>query len=284
VKRLLAASLLLLTALGAEAQQAGFTRGYGPVQPASQRLQTEVGYEPKLGQSLPLDAMVTDETGATVALGSYFAGASARKPVLVVFYYQSCPMLCSLQLESVVASLKGTKYLVNRDFTFLAISMDPNDTVPGSVKAKRKVTNAYGQSGSEAGFHFLTGSAEEIKKITSAAGYRYYYDEEAKQWAHATGVLLLAPDGRMARFLPGVEPFPRDLQFGLLEASEGRIGTIVDRAVLYCYQYNEASGRYGAAIMRTLRLSALGTMIALAAFVIFSLRRERKAAPSHTPA
>lgn len=284
MKRLLSASLLLLAALGAEAQQAGFTKGYGPVQPASQRLQTEVGYEPKLGQSLPLDATVTDEAGATVALGSYFAGASARKPVLVVFYYQSCPMLCSLQLESVVASLKGTKYLVNRDFTFLAISMDPNDTVPGSVKAKRKVTNAYGQSGSEAGFHFLTGSAEEIKKITSAAGYRYYYDEEAKQWAHATGVLLVAPDGRMARFLPGVEPFPRDLQFGLLEASEGRIGTIVDRAVLYCYQYNEASGRYGAAIMRTLRLSALGTMIALAAFVIFSLRRERKAAPSHTPA
>lgn len=284
MKRLLFASLLLLAALGAEAQQAGFTKGYGPVQPASQRLQTEVGYEPKLGQSLPLDAMVTDETGATVALGSYFAGASARKPVLVVFYYQSCPMLCSLQLESVVASLKGTKYLVNRDFTFLAISMDPADTVPGSVKAKRKVTNAYGQSGSEPGFHFLTGSAEEIKKITSAAGYRYYYDEEAKQWAHATGVLLLAPDGRMARFLPGVEPFPRDLQFGLLEASEGRIGTIVDRAVLYCYQYNEASGRYGAAIMRTLRLSALGTMIALAGFVVFSLRRERKAASSHTPA
>lgn len=284
MKRLLFASLVLLAALGAEAQQAGFTKGYGPVQPASQRLQTEVGYEPKLGQSLPLDAMVTDETGATVALGSYFAGASARKPVLVVFYYQSCPMLCSLQLESVVASLKGTKYLVNRDFTFLAISMDPADTVPGSVKAKRKVTNAYGQSGSEPGFHFLTGSAEEIKKITSAAGYRYYYDEEAKQWAHATGVLLLAPDGRMARFLPGVEPFPRDLQFGLLEASEGRIGTIVDRAVLYCYQYNEASGRYGAAIMRTLRLSALGTMIVLAGFVVFSLRRERKAASSHTPA
>jgi protein SCO1/2 len=284
VKRLLFASLLLLAALGAEAQQAGFTRPYGPVQPASQRLQTEVGYEPKLGQSLPLDAMVTDEAGATVPLGSYFAGAAARKPVLVVFYYQSCPMLCSLQLESVVASLKGTKYLVNRDFTFLAISMDPADTVPGSVKAKRKITNAYGQSGSEAGFHFLTGAAEEIRKITTAAGYRYYYDEESKQWAHATGVLLLAPDGRMARFLPGVEPFPRDLQFGLLEASEGRIGTIVDRAVLYCYQYNEASGRYGAAIMRTLRLSAVGTMILLASFVVFSLRRERKAASSHTPA
>lgn len=284
MKRFLLASLLVLATLEADAQQAGFTRPSGPVQPASQRLQTEVGFEPRLGELLPLDTPLTDEAGAAVSLGSYFAGVSARKPVLVVFYYQSCPMLCSLQLESVVASLKGTKYVVNRDFTFLAISMDPNDTVDGSAKAKRKITNAYGQSGSEAGFHFLTGSAENIKRITAAAGYRYYYDEETKQWAHATGVLLAAPDGKMARYLPGVEPFPRDLQFALLEASEGRIGTIVDRAVLYCYQYNESSGRYGAAIMRTLRLSALGTVIVLASFVVFSLRRERKAVSSHTPA
>jgi len=118
----------------------------------------------------------------------------------------------------------------------------------------------------------------------AAAGYRYFWDEESKQWAHATGVLLLAPDGRMARYLPGIEPFPRDLQFALLEASEGQIGTLVDRAVLYCYQYNESSGRYGAAIMRTLRLSALGTLVLLASFVAFSLRRERKAASSPTPA
>jgi protein SCO1/2 len=193
-------------------------------------------------------------------------------------------MLCSLQLESVVASLKGTKYVVGRDFTFLAISMDPNDSVEGSAKMKRKITNAYGQSGSETGFHFLTGSADAIKRITGAAGYRYYWDEETKQWAHGSGVLLVAPDGRMARFLSGIEPFPRDLQFALLEASRGQIGTIIDRAILYCYQYNEASGRYGAAIMRTLRLSAIATLMALASFVVFSLRRERKAASSQTPA
>lgn len=268
-------------AAGVQAQPAGFTRPAGPVQPASQRLQSEVGYEPKLGESLPLDAVLTDETGTVVSLGSFF---TAEKPVLLVFYYQSCPMLCSLQLESVVASLKGTKYVVNRDFTFLAVSMDPNDTAPGSAKAKRKTTNAYGQSGSEAGFHFLTGTPEVIKRITASAGYRYYWDEASKQWAHATGVLLLAPDGRMARFLPGIEPFPRDLQFALLEASQGKIGTIVDRVVLYCYRYDESSGRYGAAIMKTIRLAAVGTMILLASFVLFSLRRERKAAHSPTAA
>jgi protein SCO1/2 len=193
-------------------------------------------------------------------------------------------MLCSLQLESVVASLKGTKYVVNRDFDFLAVSMDPNDTVEGSAKAKRKTTNAYGQSGSEAGFHFLTGASEVVKQLTAAAGYRYYWDDETKQWAHASGVLLVAPDGRMARFLPGIEPFPRDLQFALLEASRGQIGTIVDRVVLYCYQYNEASGRYGAAIMRTLRVAAAGTLVLLGGFVAFSLRRERKAASSQITA
>lgn len=281
MRRFLFSGLLLLAATGAQAQRAGFTRPSGPVQPPSERLQTEVGYEPKLGASLPLDAMLTDETGAAVALGSFF---TPEKPVLLVFYYQSCPMLCSLQLESVVASLKGTKYLVNRDFTFLAVSMDPNDTVPGSAKAKRKITNAYGQSGSEAGFHFLTAAPDVIKRITDSAGYRYYWDEDSKQWAHASGVLLLAPDGRMARFLPGIEPFPRDLQFALLEASQGQIGTIVDRVVLYCYRYDESSGRYGAAIMKTIRLAAVGTMILLATFVLFSLRRERKAAHSQTPA
>ncbi len=281
MKRFLSAIILLLTAFGAEAQQAGFTKPAGPVQPPSVRLQQEVGYEPKLGNALPLEALVTTEDGSTVSLGSFL---SPTKPVLMVFYYQSCPMLCSLQLESVVASLKGTKYIVNRDFTFLAVSMDPSDTVEGSAKAKRKVTNAYGQSGSEAGFHFLTGAPDVIKRITASAGYRYYWDEESKQWAHATGVLLLAPDGRMARFLPGIEPFPRDLQFALLEASQGQIGTVVDRVILYCYQYNESSGRYGAAIMRTIRLSAVFTMIALASFVLISLRRERKAASSQTPA
>lgn len=280
MKRLLLAALTL-GALGAEAQQGGFTQPSGPVQPASGRLQREVGYEPKLGSPFALDAFVTDETGTLIKVGSYF---SPKKPVLVVFYYQACPMLCSLQLESVVASLKGTKYVVGRDFDFLAISMDPNDTVEGSVKAKHKITRAYGQTGSESGFHFVTGVADTIRQLTSSAGYRYYWDDETKQWAHASGVLLVAPDGRMARFLPGIEPFPRDLQFALLEASQGEIGTIIDRAILYCYQYNESSGRYGAAIMRTLRLSAVGTLIALAGFVFFSLRRERKAASSQSPA
>jgi protein SCO1/2 len=277
MRQAFSAALLLLAAEVSMAQQAGFTKPSGPVQPPSERLLKEVGYEPKLGERLPLDVQVTDENGSLVPVSSFFPGT---KPVLVVFYYQSCPMLCSLQLESVVASLKGTKYITGRDFAFVAISMDPNDTVEGSQKAKQKTMAAYGQAGSEGGFHFVTGTADAIKRITTAAGYRYYWDEETKQWAHASGVLLVAPDGRMARFLPGIEPFPRDLQLGLLEASEGKIGTIVDRAILYCYQYNEASGRYGAAIMRTIRLTAVHTMMGLFGFVAINLRRERKAALS----
>jgi protein SCO1 len=281
VKTFAFAAAALLAASSALAQQAGFSRPAGPVQPASERLQKEVGYEPKLGALLPLDAMLTDETGKTVPLGSFI---QPNKPLLVVFYYQSCPMLCSLQLESVVASLKGTKYIVGRDFSFLAISMDPADSVSGSEKAKRKMASSYGQYGSESGFHFATGSAEVIRRVTSEVGYRYYWDGETKQWAHASGVLLAASDGRMARFLPGIEPFPRDLQFAILEAAQGQIGSLVDRAILYCYQYNEASGTYGAAIMRTLRISAVGTVIMLAGFIGFALRRERRAASSQSPA
>ena len=281
MRRIARALLFALTSSYAMAQPAGFTSPSGPAQPPSARLQNEVGYEPKLGESLALDVSVVNQDGVTVPVSSFFSGT---KPVLVVFYYQSCPMLCSLQLESVVASLKGTKYVPGRDFTFLAISMDPNDSVDGSAKAKRKITNAYGQSGSESGFYFVTGAADAIKRLTASAGYRYYWDDETKQWAHPSGVLLVAPDGRMARFLSGIEPFPRDLQFAILEASEGKIGTLVDRAILYCYQYNESSGRYGAAIMRTLRLSAVGTIVGLAGFVIFHLRRDRKAASIQTSA
>lgn len=285
MKKHLFVAALVAMAASAQAQQGGFTRPSGPVQPASDRLQKEVGYEPKLGDSLPLDVMVTDETGTARTLGSFLGSQAAKqKPILLTFYYQSCEMLCSLQLESVVASLKGTKFVVNRDFTFLAVSMDPKDTVAGSLKAKWKIASAYGQSESDAGFHFVTGSPEAIKQITAAAGYRYYWEEETKQWAHPSGVLLLTPEGRMARFLGGIEPFPRDLQFALIEASAGTIGTLVDKAILYCYQYNESSGRYGAAIMKTLRLSGVFTVFGLAAFVLFSLRRERKAASTATPA
>ena len=266
---------LLLAGAVAQAQPAGFSRPAGPVQPPSERLKKEVGFDPKLGDMLPQDVMLTNHDGTLVPVRSFF---SAKKPLLLVFHYQTCPMLCGMQIQSVVASLKGTKYVVGRDFNVLAVSIDPKDTVEGSSEARRKIVSSYGQAGSEPGFIFATGTADAIAKLTAGAGYRYFWDDETKQWAHPQGVLLMTPEGRMARFLPGLEPFPRDLQFAILEASEGEIGTIIDRAVLYCYQYNEASGTYGAAIMKTLRLSAVFTVAALAGFIAFSIRRERKAA------
>lgn len=247
----------------------------GPNQVPSKKLQEEVTYAPRLGEFLPLSASVTDETGARRTMQSFFA---TGKPVLMAFYYQSCPMLCSLQLESLLSSVKGTKFLVGRDFDFLAISFDPKDTVEGSAKAKAKLLSAYPEAASQAGFHFVTADEATLKQVTEAAGFRYFWDGEVQQWAHASGAIAATADGRMARFLPGVEPFPRDLQFALIEASEGKIGTLVDRAVLYCYQYNPASGQYGASIMRALRLGALLTMMGLAAFVLFNVRREKSVA------
>lgn len=267
---------LALLPAPAAAQQPGFTRPAGPSQVPSRKLQTEVAYAPRLGEFLPLAVEVTDETGTRRALSTFF---TSGRPVLVSFYYQTCPMLCSLQLESLVSSIKGTKFLAGRDFEFLAISFDPNDTVDGSARAKEKILTGYAQAGVESGFHFAVADAAAIEKITEAAGFRYYWEDETNQWAHASGALVTTPDGRMARFLPGIEPFPRDLQFALIESSEGRIGTLVDRAILYCYQYNPASGQYGAAVMRTLRLAAVTTVIGLAGFIFMSVRREKHVAP-----
>lgn len=283
--RIAAATGIALLALAAfpraaEAQRPGFTRPAGPNQAPSQKLQNEVGYAPRLGESLPLDVTVTDETGARRDLASFFR---TGKPVLVAFYYQSCPMLCSLQLESLVSSIRGTKFLVGRDFDVLAVSFDPKDDVAGSARAKEKILKGVTTAGDAAGFHFVTADDAALAKLTGAAGFRYYWEEATNQWAHASGALIATHDGRMARFLPGIEPFPRDLQFALIESSEGKIGTLVDRAILYCYQYNPASGQYGAAIMRTLRLAAVATVIGLAGFVIAHVRRDaRRAARRET--
>jgi protein SCO1/2 len=281
----LAAAAIVALALfpaSAEAQRPGFTRPAGPNQLPSRKLQEEVGYAPRLGESLPLDVVVTDETGARRDLASFF---TTGRPVMVAFYYQSCPMLCSLQLESLVSSIKGTKFLVGRDFDFLAVSFDPQDDVAGSARAKEKILQGSSSAGAPSGFHFVTADAAALDRLTAAAGFRYYWEDATNQWAHASGALIATRDGRMARFLPGIEPFPRDLQFALIESSEGRIGTLLDRAILYCYQYNPESGQYGAAIMRTLRLAAVATVIGLAGFVIAHVRREKTApaGPAEAP-
>jgi protein SCO1/2 len=184
-------------------------------------------------------------------------------------------MLCTLTLNGLVSALGVLSGEPGREFELVSVSFDPRDT-PASASAKKKAYLArYGRPGAGAGWHFLTGGEEAVARITRAAGFRYAWDEETRQFAHPSGLLVATPEGRIARYLYGIEYAPRDLQLAVVEASAGRIGRAVDQLLLFCYEYDPARGGYGLAIMRLVRLGGLLTLAALAAFVLGMLRRER---------
>jgi protein SCO1/2 len=212
-----------------------------------------------------------DESGREVRLGDYFG----RRPVVLSLVYYECPMLCTLTLNGLVSALSVLSFQPAREFEIVTVSFDPEDT-PAAAAAKKKAYLArYGRGGAAAGWHFLTGSPEAIARITQAVGFRYAWDAQTRQFAHPSGVVVATSEGRLARYLYGIEYAPRDLQLALVEASAGTVGRAVDQALLFCYQYDPASGGYGLAIMRLVRLAGLLTVAALFAFVVGMLRRER---------
>jgi protein SCO1/2 len=231
-----------------------------------------VGFDQNIGRGVPLAAMFKDETGKSVALGDYFG----KQPVLLSFAYFTCPMLCGLSMQGLSTSLKGMNLDAGRDFEVLTVSFDPRET-PEMARAKKETAVArYGRPQAAAGWHFLTGDQSAIESLASAAGFRYEWDAEAKEYAHATGVVVLTPEGQIARYLFGIEYAPRDLRFSLVEASQGKLGSIVDQLLLLCYHYDPKSGRYGAVAMGTMRAGGALTVVALGAFVIVSVRSARK--------
>jgi len=234
----------------------------------------EIGFDQKLGASVPLETPLVDEAGRDVRLGDYFQG----RPVVLSFNYFNCPMLCTVSLNGLASALGTLSFDAGKEFEIVTVSFDKRDT-PAAARAKKdSYLKRYQRPGAAEGWHFLTGGAPAIERLTRAAGFRYAWDEETKQFAHPSGVLVLTPDGRIARYLYGIEYAPKDLRLALVEASRGTIGTPLDQAVLYCFQYDPATGRYGAAIMRIVRLGGALTAIALASFVLLMLRRERAAA------
>jgi protein SCO1/2 len=183
-------------------------------------------------------------------------------------------MLCSMTLNGLVRRMRPLAFDIGDEFDVVTISFDPNET-PGLAAAKKDVyVNDYGRVGAASGWHFLTGSADSIAGLTEAVGYRYQWDEYTKQWAHVSAIMVLTPDGRVSQYLYGIEFSSRDLRLSLVQASQNKIGTLVDRILLYCYQYNPHTGRYGVVIMNTVRLASVATVLALAAFIILNRRRE----------
>jgi protein SCO1/2 len=232
----------------------------------------DVGFDQRLGETVPLDVVLRDETGAAVRLGAYFG----EKPVLLVPAYATCPMLCPLVLSGVVSALRALPFDVGREFTVVIFSFDPRET-PAEVAAKReRLLQDYRRPNAAAGWHFLTGDEPSVRRLAAAVGFRYAFDERQQQYAHASGIVVLTPEGRIARYFFGVEFPPRDLRLALVEASAGRIGSPVDQLLLFCFHWDPATGRYSRLALDAVRVAGFGTVVALATFVGAMLRRERR--------
>ena len=231
----------------------------------------EIGFDQKLGAALPLDAPFFDETGAPVRLGDYFG----RRPVVLTLVYFDCPMLCTISLNGLASALDVLSFEPGRDFELVSISFDPREG-PAQAAAKKKVQLArYKRPSAAAGWHFLTGTRESIDRVTKAVGFRYVWDAETKQFAHPAGTVVATRDGRVSRYLFGIEYAPKDLRLALVESGDGKIGGLVDQALLFCYQYNPHTGRYSAAIIGVIQVAAVLTLLALGGFIFVMRRRER---------
>lgn len=233
----------------------------------------DVGVSESLDSKLPLDQTFLDHTGKVVKLGDYVDGVH---PTVLIFAYHTCPTLCSLVQNAVVLAMKGIDWTPGNEYRAVTISIDPKDT-PDIAKAKRTSLIAeLGRPVSDEGWGFLTGQEPAIEEVTKYAGWHYYYDDRQKQYAHPGAIVLLKPNGRIARYLYGIEFSPKDLRLGLLEASEGKSISTIDRALLYCYQYDGHTRKYSLVATRVMRIGGGVTVIALGGFLAIMWRREKK--------
>jgi protein SCO1/2 len=230
----------------------------------------EIGFDQNLGAQVPLDTAVKDEEGREWKLGDFVK----NRPVVLSLNYYSCPMLCTVALNGLASALNVLSFNAGREFEVLTVSFDPKDTSDLARAKKKTYLARYKRPGAEEGWRFLTADAPAIATLTRAVGFRYAWDQETQQFAHPAGLVVLTPSGRIARYLYGIEYAPNDLRLALVEATGGKIGSAVDQVLLFCYQYDPATGRYGATIMRIVRLGGVLTVVSLLTFVITMRRRE----------
>jgi protein SCO1 len=230
----------------------------------------DVGIDQRLNEQVPLDLMFRDESGAPVQLGTYFGS----KPVILSLAYYECPMLCTLVLNGLASALKVLSFDAGKEFEVVTVSFNPEDTSALAAAKKERYMKEYGRAGAAAGWHFLTGDAAAIERLTRAVGFRYTAVPDQKQFAHAAGIMVLTPQGKLARYFYGVEFSPRDLRLGLVEAAQNRIGSPVDQLLLFCFHYDPATGKYGTIAMGSVRVGGALTVLALATFLTVMLRRD----------
>lgn len=241
-------------------------------------LTDDVGLDQHLHEQLPLDLMLTDEAGRAVRLGDYFGD----KPVIITCVYFRCPMLCTEVLNGLLKSSQAIPLTMGKDYTVLSISIDPNDTPAMAAAKKDTYVRSYRRAGAEEGWHFLTATPEVIERVTKAVGFRYRYDPVSDQYAHASGIILATPEGKLSRYFYGVDYPPGDLRLALVESSQNKIGTLVDQVLLLCFHYNPTTGRYGFAVSAALQVASLALVIGGGYYLARMFRLEQRRAAALT--
>jgi protein SCO1/2 len=264
-----AAWLAAVVLLSASAWGQGMTKGImsppSNVRPPGLK---NVGFEQHLEQQIPPALQFRDETGKSVRLADFFG----KRPLILNLVYFQCPMLCGEVLQGLTKSLKILKFDVGKQFDVLTVSFDPRETPELAAAKKAQFLKMYGRPGAEAGWHFLTGEQSNIEALTNAAGFQYQFDPKTGQFAHATAIIVLTPEGKIAQYYYGVDYAPKDLRLGLVQAADNKIGNVVDQVLLYCYHYDPATGKYGAIVTRVLRLAALATILILGTMIVVLVR------------
>jgi protein SCO1 len=230
-----------------------------------------VGIEQHLDAQVPPDLTFRDDTGKTVKLGDYFG----RKPLILNLVYYNCTMLCGEALAGLASAMRLVKFDVGNEFDVVTVSFDPRETPEMAAAKKIDYVKRYGRANAAAGWHFLTGPPDSINALTKVVGFQYQYDAKSNQYAHATAIMVLTPQGRISRYFYGVDFPPKDLRMGLVEASQGKIGNAVDAVLLYCYHYDPETGKYGAMVANILRLAAAATILLLGGLLFILWRLDR---------
>lgn len=231
-----------------------------------------IGFDQRLDAQVPLDLPFRDENGRTVRLGDYVQD----KPVLLTLGYWECPNLCPLSRTGLLTSLNELQFTVGQEFEVVMVSIAPTETPDLAAQVKAQEVAGYNRSGSANGWHFLTGEHTEIDRLAEAIGFRYAFDKRQNEYAHVSGLVVLTPTGKVARYLYGIEYNPRDLRLSLIEATTNRIGAWADQVLLFCYTYDPVTGQYSLLFMRLMQTAALLTVALISVMIWLLLRNERR--------
>lgn len=249
--------------------------------PTDQRpkILSDVGIDQKLDAQVPPDLVFHDEMGRDVRLGDYFG----KRPMVLALVYFKCPALCTMVLNDLTKAMNSMKMNCGEQFDILTVSFDPNETPTLAQEKKDQYIRAYRRPHAEEGWHFLTGSQASIASLTKTVGFRYAWDPKYQQYAHASGLIILTPQGKTSRYFYGIDYAPSDLELSLAEASQGKETSVADQILLFCFHYDPSTGKYSLMVTRLIQVGGVLTMLILGSYMFWSFRRDRKRSAVVTP-